>query len=252
MALDAVRGFHRNLGTGKSLSFVSYSKEVAVQVRRRIFLKVPWLLLLSSLASAQSGPLDVVAVYMVPLDDFPSELAEALAKALQQKLNLRIKASIPLPPLSLTTLPGTNQYAGDDIIVQGAKASARLPEMSQTTFRLFLTGKDINTKSGNFRFQFSAHSKLLNCSVISLARLLEYSNGRPVFTQMTVTRLIKLSLRAIGELQFGWVRSTNPEDVMYSPLMTRDDLDRMGFDHTEKSPEESPNVQEPKPAEGSV
>jgi hypothetical protein len=35
-------------------------------------------------------------------------------------------------------------------------------------------------------------------------------------------------------MYFGWQRSTNIEDVMYSPLMGVPDLDRIGVNHIKK------------------
>lgn len=177
------------------------------------------------------NPLDAVSVYLVPLADFPQDLASSLAKRLQQDLNLRVKASLQLPPLNLSTLPGTNQYVLEDILSLGSAASASFPEAGPTTYRIFLTLRDINSRSGNFRFQFSAHNKSLNCSVISLARLLEYTNNQPVFNERASTRLMKMTKRAIGEMRFGWPRSTDRSDLMYSPIMSLDDLDRLGLEH---------------------
>lgn len=40
-------------------------------------------------------------------------------------------------------------------------------------------------------------------------------------------------------MHLGWERSVNPKDVMYSPLMGVDDLDRIGTEHIalNKTPE---------------
>lgn len=198
------------------------------------------LLSLVSMSHAEIHPLDAVPVYLVPLDDFPEELAAALAKSLQSNLGFRVKASVRLPPLTIGTTPGTTQLISDDILLQGSRASSRLPEASPTTYRIFLTVKDINSRSANLRFQFSAHNKALNCSVVSLARLLDYVGERPVFTERSVSRLLKMTKRAIGEMYLGWKRSPDFGDIMYSPLMSLDELDKLGLEHTEKSPEQAP------------
>lgn len=192
------------------------------------------------MSHAEIHPLDAVPVYLVPLDDFPEELAAALAKSLQSNLGFRVKASVRLPPLTIGTTPGTTQLISDDILLQGSRASSRLPEASPTTYRIFLTVKDINSRSANLRFQFSAHNKALNCSVVSLARLLDYVGERPVFTERSVSRLLKMTKRAIGEMYLGWKRSPDFGDIMYSPLMSLDELDKLGLEHTEKSPEQAP------------
>lgn len=211
-----------------------------MQIKRRQTLLALPLLFIGLSTRGQGHPLDSVPVYLVPLDDFPEELASALAKSLQQSLDFRVKASLRLPPLKIATLPGTSQLIAEDILLQGAAASVRLPEASPTTYRVFLTLKDINSRSANLRFQFSSHNKALNCSVVSLARLLEYADGRPVLTRLSSVRLLKMTKRAIGEMYLGWSRSPNPADIMYSPLMGLDDLDRISLDHAEDPPEDKP------------
>jgi predicted Zn-dependent protease len=182
-------------------------------------------------AHGQTDPLDAVRVYLVPLSDFPEDLAGALARALQENLRFRVKASLALPPLPVSTLPGTNQLADADLLLQATQASAHLPEATPNTYRVFLTGRDINSRTGNLRFVFSAHNKILNSSVVSLARLLEYQNDKPVLTDLGVARLFKMTKRAIGEIHLGWSRSTNPRDLMFAPIMGIGDLDRIGFEH---------------------
>jgi predicted Zn-dependent protease len=204
------------------------------------------------MSRAEIHPLDAVPVYLVPLDDFPEELAAALAKSLQNNLGFRVKASVRLPPLTIGTVPGTTQLVSDDILLQGSRASSRLPEASATTYRVFLTIKDINSRSANLRFQFSAHNKALNCSVVSLARLLEYVGERPVFTERSVSRIQKMTKRAIGEMYLGWKRSPNFGDIMYSPLMSLDELDKLGLDHTENPPEQSPRTVLPQSSPNSI
>jgi predicted Zn-dependent protease len=203
----------------------------------------PW-----ALAWAQSSPLDDVAVYIVPLDDFPEDLAASLARLLQQQLGLRVKASIRLPSLDLDLLPGTNQTVSEDILQKGFAASSRLPEASSDTYRLFLTGRDINNRSANFRFTFSTHAPAIRSSVLSVARLMEFQQGQPVFTALAATRTVKMSLRAIGEMRLGWKRSTQPEDLMYAPIMGLADLDRIGLEHSEAPP--GAKVQKPPVCEG--
>lgn len=204
------------------------------------------------MSRAEIHPLDAVPVYLVPLDDFPEELAAALAKSLQNNLGFRVKASVRLPPLTIGTVPGTTQLVSDDILLQGSRASSRLPEASATTYRVFLTIKDINSRSANLRFQFSAHNKALNCSVVSLARLLEYVGERPVFTERSVSRIQKMTKRAIGEMYLGWKISPNFGDIMYSPLMSLDELDKLGLDHTENPPEQSPRTVLPQSSPNSI
>jgi len=49
-----------------------------------------------------------------------------------------------------------------------------------------------------------------------------------------------MTKRAIGEMYLGWKRSLDPSDIMYSPLMSLDELDKLGLDHAETPPEQTP------------
>lgn len=225
--------------TGSPVELAPIGAFPVQQQRRKLLFLLP-LMSICSIIRAQTHPLDTVPVYLVPLDDFPEELAGALAKSLQNNLSFRVKASLRLPPLNIATAPGTTQLASDDILLQASKASSRLPEASPTTYRVFLTTKDINSRSANLRFQFSAHNKALHCSVVSLARLVEYAGERPVLTARSVSRIQKMTKRAIGEMHLGWKRSADTSDIMYSPLMSLDELDKLGMEHAENPPEQAP------------
>ncbi|MHB1428366.1 MAG: hypothetical protein ACYC5U_08475 [Rhodocyclaceae bacterium] len=214
-----------------------------MNIRRRQLLFATMAAWIVGRAHGQTDPLDAVRVYLVPLSDFPEDLAGALARALQENLRFRVKASLALPPLPVATLPGTHQYADADLLMQATQASAHLPEATPSTYRVFLTGRDINSHTGNLRFLFSAHNKVLNSSVVSLARLLEYQNDRPVLTDLGVARLFKMVKRAIGEIHLGWHRSTNPRDLMFAPIMSIADVDRIGFEHdVEPRPDKQPTA----------
>jgi predicted Zn-dependent protease len=220
--------------------------------QRRTLLLLLSLLPFHAIGGAEMHPLDAVPVYLVPLDDFPEELAAALAKSLQNNLSLRVKASLRLPPLPIASVAGTNQLVSDDILLLASKASSRLPEASPTTYRVFLSTRDINARSANLRFQFSAHNKALNCSVVSLARLLEYAGERPVLTERAISRTQKMIKRAIGEMYLGWKRSPNPDDIMYSPLMSLDELDKLSLDHAEEPKEKAPPPYVPRSTTNSI
>lgn len=181
---------------------------------------------------AQANP-DIVQVYLVPLNDFPQDLASAMARDLQRNMKLWVKASLALPPLPIPILPGSNQFDIDAALTMATVASNQLPETSSQTQRIFLTTQDLNERTGNFRFQFSMHNKQSRCSIVSLARVLEYSEQGGKLTPLAMGRFFKLVIRAIGEVTLGWHRSIAPNDVMYSPLMGVEDLDKMRFEHVE-------------------
>lgn len=184
---------------------------------------------------------DIVSIYLVPLSDFPEEVSVELAKIMSKDFNVWVKSSLRVGAIDIDKMPGTNQLQAEDILEKHQKIIRNFPETNSKTYFLLLTTSDINSKIGGFRFQFSFHNKDLMTSVVSMARLFNYIDDKPVADNIAVSRLYKMTKRAIGEMYFGWQRSTNIEDVMYSPLMGVHDLDRIGVNHTEKEDKKEKN-----------
>jgi predicted Zn-dependent protease len=182
--------------------------------------------------SKEASP-DTVDVYIVPLEDFPEEAAAIIAKTMSKDMNMWAKGTLKLGAFDIAKLPGTNQLISEDILEKSQSVLKRLPESSDKTYYMLLTTKDINSRTGGNRFAYSTHNKGLNTSVVSLARLMNYANGQPVLDNLALTRLYKMVKRAIGEMHLGWKRSINIDDIMYSPIMGLQDLDRIGINHTE-------------------
>ncbi|MCK6421078.1 MAG: hypothetical protein L6Q73_09240 [Aquabacterium sp.] len=174
-----------------------------------------------------ASPVDAVHLYVIPTDGMPEALAETIARGLTLDTGLWIKATTWAPPGALEPFPGTNQYAGEDYIALGTRLARTLPEVSPRTYFIVLTDRDINSRSRNFRFQFSLHSPMSNTSVLSVARLLYGSDGRPATNDVVGSRAAKMLLRIVGEMRMGWQRSGDPTDLMYAPIMSTDDIDRI-------------------------
>ncbi|MGH8493314.1 MAG: hypothetical protein ACRERR_09455 [Moraxellaceae bacterium] len=204
----------------------------------RIFLAL--LIMLTACASparAQEASPDTVAVYLVPMEDFPEAVAAKLARQLSDDMKLWVKATVRMGKLDVLKLPGTNQFIAEDILAKAQPIIRSLPEASRQTYYVLLTTRDINSSSGNFRFQFSMHVREARSSVVSIFRMLEFHNGRYFATQRSYERLLKMTKRGIGEIYLGWERSSNRGDIMYSPIMSVQDLDSIGLQHDEKRPQ---------------
>lgn len=182
---------------------------------------------------------DHVQVYIVPMSDFPEEMAVKLARVLSEDMGFWVKSSLRLGNLGIAVMPGTFQLPAEEILAKCQPVIRSFTNTSPKTYFLLLTLRDINSQTQGFRFQFSMHNKDLNTSVLSMARLFDYQNEKPVLNEIALTRLFKMSKRAIGEMHLGWERSINPQDVMYSPLMGIPDLDRIGTEYlgNQKTPE---------------
>lgn len=178
----------------------------------------------------EQGP-DTVVVYLVPLDDFPEAVASSMARFMSDDMKIWAKATLRLPPADYARLPGSNQLAGEDVIARVQPQLRALPEAAESTYFLLLTTRDINSAAAGQRFHFSMHNRKANTSVVSLARLFKYAGGAPVVDQQVLLRLYKMTKRAIGEMHLGWKRSSDRQDIMYSPLMGLADLDSIGLAH---------------------
>lgn len=200
--------------------------------RRATFLAVvtllapPW-------ASAQNQPVpgasvvDSVALYVLPTDGVAEQAAAQVARALSQDTRLWVKASLWVPPGPLVPLPGGQQFAGEDYLALGSAVARRLQDAGPRTYFIVLTDRDINARSQNFRFQFSMHSPMQRTSVLSVARLLTAKDGSPAPGEVVGSRVQKMLLRTVGEMRLGWQRTSDPADLMYAPITSVDDIDRM-------------------------
>jgi hypothetical protein len=181
-----------------------------------------------------------VDVYLLPLDDFPADLASRMADRLSRDLQLRVRASLPMGSADVRTLPGTHQLIAESIIDQAAKVGARLPSRSSHSIVIAMTSRDMNSADHKVRFTFASHDNTKRVAVVSIARMsfAKYPaglTGKTSASQSDVDmRLYKMLKRAVGESYFGYTRSSNINDVMYSPLMSLNDLDAIGTDFVGK------------------
>ena len=210
--------------------------------RRHLLLAFPvWLT-----ANAQTldlplaSPADAVNVYILPTDGISEEAAGGIARALTKETGLWIKSTLWMPSDGIEPFPGTNQYPAEDYFPLGARAARMLREASPRTYYIVLTNRDINSKSQNFRFQYSSHSPMANTSVLSIARLLYTKLGTPASNEMVGERVAKMLLRIVGEMRLGWRRTSDPADLMYAPIMSIDDVDRMSLTRTLQSHKQTP------------
>lgn len=186
-----------------------------------------------------ASPVDAVHLYVVPTDEVSEQMAGAIARALTKESGLWIKSTMWTPPGKLEPFAGTNQYAAEDYFPIGAKVARMLKEVSPRTYFIVLTNRDINSSNRNFRFQYSLHSPMANTSVLSLARLLYTRDGEAATPDVVGTRVGKMLLRIVGEMRLGWKRTNDPGDIMYAPIMSIDDIDRMDLPRTVRTRKDS-------------
>lgn len=198
-----------------------------------------WLLPAMALAQPErwvpSSPVDGVSLYVIPTDGFPEQLAASIARALTKDTGQWVKSSLLIPSGVNDPLPGTNQYPADDYLPFGLKAAKQLPDTNARTYFIVLTDRDINSRSQNFRFQYSFHNPMARTSVLSVARLAYEKDGSVAPADVMGLRTQKMLMRIVGEMKLGWKRTTDPTDLMFSPIMSIEDIDRMSIVHSVQS-----------------
>ena len=186
-----------------------------------------------------ASPVDAVNLYIVPTDDISEQAAGQIARALTGVTGLWIKSTMWTPSGKLEPFAGTNQYAAEDYLPIGPRVGRMLKEVSPRTYFIVLTNRDINSSTRNFRFQYSLHSPMTNTSVLSVARLLYTREGAAAPPDVVGTRVGKMLMRIVGEMRLGWKRSSDPADLMYAPIMSIDDIDRMDLARSVQAHKES-------------
>jgi predicted Zn-dependent protease len=170
-----------------------------------------------------------VDVYLVPLEGFPEPLANDLANWLRQDTGLNIKCT-PAASCDYAVLtPLRSQYIAESFYDGMNRTAARLPERSRQTAVIFLTEKDIYLESANLRFVFATHRDP-RMSLVATGRFAPTGVSRPADLRLFNERTLKLLKRAIGQQYYGYSRSSDPDSLMYSPLMGVPDLDAIRLD----------------------
>ncbi len=176
-----------------------------------------------------SSPVDAVVLYVIPTDGMTEQLAANMARALTQDTGQWVKSSLWVPSGVEAPFAGTNQYPAEDYFPLVRITAKQLKDAGPRTYFIVLTDRDINSRSRNFRFQYSVHSPMMRTSVLSLARLVYNSDGGTASMEVIAQRTQKMLMRIVGEMKLGWTRTTDPEDLMYAPIMSIEDIDRMNL-----------------------
>ena len=115
---------------------------------------VLFLICLHSISSAielKSNP-DEMDVYLVPMADFPEDLAASFARIISDDMKLWVKASVRMGDLNSLKLAGTNQLVSEDIIAKSIPIVRKFGNKGNNTYFIILTTSDINNSSANLRF----------------------------------------------------------------------------------------------------
>jgi predicted Zn-dependent protease len=166
-------------------------------------------------------------IVLMPTEDFPFEFTASLAKALAAATNLKIRAILNLGASEWRPYSNVPQYDPARLKDIALPAIAQIKSTHGGSLYILLTTRDINSASGNLRFVFAESYPNERVSVISVARMLLAPTGQQENPQLVAERVYKMVLRTIGLMYFELPRSADPKDLMFSPLMSVDALDRL-------------------------
>ncbi len=205
--------------------------------RRLALLSLLWPLIAPAQSDrlVPSSPVDAVTLYVIPTDGMAEQLAANMARELTKDTGLWVKSSLWVPSGVAEPFAGTNQYPAEDYLPLVRITAKQLKDAGPRTYFIVLTDRDINSRSRNFRFQYSVHNPMMRTSVLSLARLAYNSDGSAASLDLLGQRTQKMLMRIVGEMKLGWTRTTDPEDLMFAPIMSIEDIDRMNLGRSVKA-----------------
>lgn len=168
-------------------------------------------------------------VLLLPADDFSEAYAAHLGERLHELTGLTVKTTLAVGLGGLQPFPDSPQYDAQTLVETAAPAIDRLRAQYGAVPVILLTQRDINARERSTRFSFAQHYTGWRVSVISSARLLPGSVFSRASDATIETRLLKFLLRSTGEQVYRLPRNTDIDSVMYAPVMSLSDLDRMGM-----------------------
>lgn len=196
--------------------------------------------------------LEPTDVYLLPLDDFDYRTADQLARILRQELKLRVRATVNVGSGGVEKINNGAQYSAESLLKIGGQAAASLSEKSGKTIFVVLTAHDINSVEGSLRFLFSLNNRGEKIAVLSTARLAIGIENNAAGMDLFGRRCVKMIKRQVGELYYGYPRSTDISDVMFAPIMSLETIDKMGSEFKAQPETEKKRVENLKEARNSV
>jgi predicted Zn-dependent protease len=167
-------------------------------------------------------------LYLVPLGDFPADVASKLASFYRNKYQLQIE-TLPNVPLSEAVMnPDRHQLIAEEVVEVMKQAHPNLKNDSQAIL-IGLTTRDMYIARYDWQFSFSWRDQG-KYAVVSSGRM-HLPNGRQkVSEELILTRLRKMVTKNVGILYYHLPPSDNPRSVLYRDIGGISELDYMGED----------------------
>ena len=179
----------------------------------------------SSPAPDYDKPVDV---WLVPVLGFPDSYTKDLVARLIEDGSIHVRSSVDVGISDSLFFPDNKQMISEKALMEFSRILPSLSNAKPNAVYIFLTAYDLNGEDRRFRFLFAQNNPKSRMAIISISRLRFNQDGPSEAPSITKLRLFKMAKRQIGELYYGYSRNTDPNSVMYSPLMGLDELDMIG------------------------
>jgi predicted Zn-dependent protease len=165
---------------------------------------------------------------LIPMEDFNAGLLASIAETLEAKHKFQISAFTAMGVSENMFDQEHKQYKTNEI----ARTTRDILSNNGISFCdkavIVLTNIDINDSSFRLRYLFSSHYDRACLSIISTARINPINYGEPKDDYLVMDRLMKLINKSIGLNHYKYKTSSNKQSVMYGPIMSPMDLDKVG------------------------
>jgi predicted Zn-dependent protease len=161
------------------------------------------------------------SIVLVPVGAVGKPSLRALAAHFRQKLRVNVQVSAPVAIPADAYDGSRHQYVGDKLMAQVEHAYPRGVVIGITTRDIYMTQR-------SFRFVFSLRDA--RAAVVSTARMDPTFYGLPSDDELLTSRIEKMTAKNIGVLALGRHESSNPRSVLYTPILSLNDLDYMTED----------------------
>ena len=182
----------------------------------------------SSIANAHLG--EKAEVIFVPLGNFSNQFLAQLAVQTNRMTGLQVRVANPRPIPIISSYREKDQVDAIKIVESQVKDIDFLRRRYGNGTLIYFTSLDINQGiSPLSRFVFSHQDYRNRICVISGHRLTSGTGISHVPKNIVRERVLKLTLRAIGELNLGLEKNDNKNSIMNSPIRGVMDVDDLKY-----------------------
>ena len=167
-------------------------------------------------------------LYLVPLGDFPTEIAADLTSFYRDKYKLEIE-TLPTVPLSEAAVNRKrDQLIAEQVVAIMKQANPQITN-DPDAIMIGLTTQDMYINKMDWRFAFSWRDEG-KYAVVSSARMYLPVRRWKISEKRMVKRLRKMVTKNVGILYYHLAQSDNPRSVLYRNVGGIRDLDYMRED----------------------